>query len=69
MALTEVRKGEIALALMRAQAKKEGLRLQPERIRRSVGQLSGKTGIPVDELMEFGELIAQELMRESFHAK
>ncbi len=66
MALTEARKGEIALALWKYKLEKDGLDLSPEKVRREVGNLAKATEISFGEIMEFGEELASELVKKSF---
>ncbi|MEK9183564.1 MAG: hypothetical protein AAB890_00635 [Patescibacteria group bacterium] len=68
MALTKERKGEIALAVLKARAKQEGFRIYPG-IKRELGNLTKETGIPVDELEEYIREFALELLNETFPLK
>lgn len=63
--LSEQRKGEIAIALLKYDIKKRGVRLLPEN-KRQFGQVSKETGVPVDELKKFMKPIAQEILDEFF---
>lgn len=67
--MKKVRRGEIALALVRMQAREEGVRLLPRKVRGDLANLSRKADIPVEELREFGREITEELFRECFKDK
>jgi hypothetical protein len=58
------RKGEIALAILRRQARQEGLRLSS--IHREIGNISKDTEIPPDELSEFMREEVQMMVDETF---
>lgn len=60
------RKGEIAYALLKHRASKEGVTLNREEFRRSVGNLAKATGINEAELTEFTEMLTRELVEETF---
>jgi uncharacterized protein (DUF58 family) len=66
MALTDVEKGAIALKLLTRESQREGIRLQPSRIRRNIGRLAKETDIPADQLREFGRELAAVLLDECF---
>jgi len=51
--MDEIRKGEIALAILRKIERKEGIMINPSRTKRELGNLSKETGIPIDELVVF----------------
>ncbi len=63
--MKEKRKGEIALSLLKYQISREGVRLTPD-IRRELGNIAKATGIPQDELREFGKILIEELLEETF---
>jgi hypothetical protein len=52
MALTEARRGQIALALLKARLRKEGFRLSSSG-RRELGAEAANIGVPVEELEQF----------------
>jgi hypothetical protein len=58
--LSEKRRGEIALALLKREAEREGIKLN-DMVRRNLGNVSKETGIPVEELKAFGMEIVKEL--------
>ncbi|MFA6251955.1 MAG: hypothetical protein WCX74_00915 [Candidatus Paceibacterota bacterium] len=51
--MDEVRKGQIALKVLQERIQREGITLNPGNTKRELGNLSQKTGIPVEELKEF----------------
>jgi len=63
--MDEKRKGEIALALLKYRIGREGIRLTPD-IKRELGNVAKATGIPQDELKEFGKILIEELLEETF---
>ena len=63
--MNERRKGEIALALLKYRVGREGIRLTPD-IKRELGNVAKATGIPQDELKEFGRILIEELLEETF---
>jgi len=66
--LTEARKGEIALMLLKMRVRTDGIRLG-KNTRREVGNTAKEIGIPFEEAIEFMEGLAQELMVETFADK
>lgn len=64
MEMTDQRKGEIAYALVKFKARKDGVRY--ELIKREIGQVSKDVGVTVEELMEFMKLLNLELHNETF---
>ena len=66
MAMDAKRKGEIALALLRLQAKKDGVRINPEGFKRDIGNIVKKTGVPKEELIVFFEEEVRRLIDEMF---
>jgi len=64
--MDEKRMGEIALALWRYQVKRSGTFPVGPRVNRDVGNLSKATGIPKEELMEFGKIVGQEIFQETY---
>lgn len=63
--MDEKRKGEIALALLKYRIGREGIRLTPN-TKRELGNTAKETGIPQDELKEFGRILIEELLEETF---
>jgi hypothetical protein len=51
--MDEVRKGQIALAVLRNIARKRGITVNPSQSKRELGNLSKETSIPIDELLTF----------------
>ena len=66
--MTEERKGQIALVLLKAKLGTEGIQLKPE-LKRELGNLSQKTGISMEELKEFGKILITEMAEEAFGNK
>ncbi len=64
--MDEQRKGEIALAIYRARARDEGIRIIPKAIKRALGDISKQTGISKEELKEFSKEEAEALLKETF---
>jgi len=64
MEMTKERMGEIAYALIKMKAGKDGVRY--ELIRREIGQVSKEVGVNAEELMEFMRLLNIELHEETF---
>lgn len=59
--------GEISLKLMKYKLEKEGTHLlSPEAVKRSLGNVSKDTGIPVEKLKEYLRIIIAELLNKSF---
>ncbi|MDP4009233.1 MAG: hypothetical protein Q8P71_02330 [bacterium] len=63
--MNEDRKGQIAFLLVKHQLRKKGVRLTRS-FRREVGNEAKAIGIPIEEAMEFVELIVRELVEETF---
>ncbi len=63
--MTEERKGQIALLLVKARFKDEGIRLKPY-MKRDIGNFAKKIGIPADELIQFVEELTREMVEEVF---
>jgi len=66
--LTEARKGEIALKLLKLRFRNDGMRLG-KNTRRELGNTAKEIDIPFEEALEFAESIARELMAETFANK
>ena len=59
--------GEISLKLMKYKLEKEGTNLlNPEAVKRALGNMSKDTGIPVEKLKEYFRTIMTELVNKSF---
>ena len=63
--MDNVRKGQIALLLVKHQLREKGVRLTPN-FRREVGNEAKAIGISIEEATEFVELIVRELVEETF---
>lgn len=63
--MDEIRKGQIALLLMKNQLREEGIRLTPN-FRQELANKARSIGISVDEATRFMELIVRELVEEGF---
>jgi len=63
--MDEVRKGQIALLLIKHQLRKKGVRLTPN-FKREIGNEAKAIGISTEEAMEFVEPIVRELLEETF---
>lgn len=63
--MDEKRKGKIAWALLKYRVFREGIRLTPD-MKRELGNVAKATGIPLDELKEFGRILIKELLEETF---
>jgi len=61
--MDEKRQGEIALALLKDRARREGIRFAG--LKRELGNVAQRTGIPLAELEEFVRLTIGELVEES----
>ena len=66
--MTEERKGQIALLVLKKQLREEGIRLKGD-IRRQIGDNAKKIGISTDEAMEFSESLVRELVDYAFPKK
>ncbi len=63
--MTDARKGQIALLLLKHRLRKEGVRLVPD-FKRSLASDAKELGIPVQEALEFYEGIIRENVDEIF---
>ncbi|OGN27558.1 MAG: hypothetical protein A3A33_05050 [Candidatus Yanofskybacteria bacterium RIFCSPLOWO2_01_FULL_49_25] len=63
--LTEARKGEIALKLIKYKYRQEGMRIGPH-TRREIGSIAKEIGISPEEAMAFVETMVRELVNETF---
>ena len=63
--LSEARKGEIALLVLKHKMRDEGVKITPHYLR-SIGNVAKSTGIPKDELTMFVESLTRELVDEAF---
>jgi hypothetical protein len=63
--MDDIRKGQIALLLIKHQLREKGVRLTPN-FRREVGNEAKAIGVPIEEATEFVELIVRELVEETF---
>ena len=68
--LTAVRKGEIALSMVKSRIQDEGLsNLNPNSVRRAAGSEAKKLGISEAEFMDFAREMAAEVLSEAFGKK
>jgi hypothetical protein len=65
MALSEERRGQIALALVKARFRRDGLRLSPA-ARRELGATAAETGVPIEELEQFVFELLPEMVGDAF---
>jgi len=65
MHMTEERKGQIALLLLKDRLRGEGIRLKPD-MKREIGNQATKIGVPIEEAMQFVEGMVRELVEEVF---
>lgn len=65
MALTEERRGQIALEIVKARFRKDGLRLSSS-ARRELGAMASDIGVSLTELEEFLFDLLPELVGEAF---
>ncbi len=63
--MTQERKGQIALLMVRDRFRDEGIRLKPD-MKRNIGNLASKIGVPTDELLQFVEGLTREMVEEVF---
>lgn len=65
MALTEARKGELAIRLLALKVAEEGVTLG-DKFRREAGNKAKRLGITTEELMEFAEFLVGEVSKIVF---
>lgn len=63
--MEQKRQGEIALALFKLKLGEDGIRIKLD-VRREIGDAAKKLGIPIDEAMEFYEIIVREMVEKVF---
>jgi len=63
--MDDIRKGQLALLLIKHQLRERGIRLTPN-FRREVGNKAKATGVPIEEAMEFVKLIIRKFVEEAF---
>ena len=63
--MDDIRKGQIAVLLVKHKLRENGVRLTPN-LRREIGNDAKSIGISFDEAAEFVELIVRELVEEAF---
>lgn len=68
MAMTPERRKEIALKYVQFRVRKEGVVLDPNPLRRSIGETAKGMGIPIEEAVEFTRLLIQEALDIAFAA-
>jgi hypothetical protein len=66
--LSEARKGEIAVLVIKQMFRTKGIHLNRD-LRREVGSKAKEVGVPFDELMAFGEELTRSLVEEVFNPK
>ncbi len=67
MALNKKRIGEISYLFLKEIMRKRGLNtLNPNELKREIGNEAKKMGIETEEALEFNELITRELVEEMF---
>lgn len=64
--LSKERKGEIALLVLAARFKKNGINLKPDLMLEEISDLVASTGVPTEEITEFMEEMVTELMAKTF---
>lgn len=64
MALSKEKQGEMALAILKLKFKEEGRIPKSEETKRSIGNVSKKTGFSKEELTEFMVLLVKENTEE-----
>ena len=60
-----IRKGQIALLVLKQKLREDGVRLTPN-MRRQIGNTAKNIGISVEEATEFAEGMIRELVEEAF---
>jgi len=63
--MTEERKGQIALLIVRAKFRDDGLRLKPD-LKRELANTAKKIGVPPEEFLLFAETLIREAVAEVF---
>jgi hypothetical protein len=66
--MDNVRKGEIALLMIKQKIRREGVILNPESLR-DIKNQADKLGVPLEEAVEFLEVMTRELVEEMFAKK
>lgn len=64
-----VRQGQIARKLVKFRFRSSGINTLSEEFKRDLGDGAKKMGIPLEELLEFAEIIIRELIDELFPRK
>jgi len=65
--MDETRRGEIAIAILKDRLRTDGFsKLDSSSVKRSVGNLAKRTNIPCKELLEFGQNLIEEVVKETF---
>jgi len=60
----DIRKGEIALAILKYRMWKEGIHISSN-LKRELGNISKETGVPQDELKEFWKIFIREFLKKT----
>ena len=63
--MDEIRKGQIAVALVRYWASRKGIWLTPD-LKGNLGNIAKETGASQDELKEFVKALFEEILEETF---
>lgn len=58
--MSKERMGEIALAYLKAKIRKDSISMDPEKIRREIGNIAKDTGIKPDEALSFTSILLAE---------
>ena len=64
--MDDKRKGEIALAVLKRNMRRDGLKLQHEDMHTNIEKRAQEIGIPVEEVKEFAEMMAREFVDDFF---
>jgi hypothetical protein len=68
--MTKERENEVMRAILKDVAREKGFKIVPAtELKRDMGNVSKRTGIPVPELLEVIKPIAEELFTEMFSAE
>lgn len=64
--MDDKRLGEIAFAILKYRTRKDGIQnLNASNIKRCVENLSKRTGIPKEDLFEFGKILVLDVIEEA----
>ena len=62
--MSEERKGQIAYALLKTELREKETKFSPE-LRRKLGNLANKAGVPIEEAIDFTRHLFGELLEEA----